>query len=43
MLLAIENWLEQQSLIDQISTMTANYASSSNKRGGGRKYNGSRG
>jgi histone deacetylase 1/2 len=43
MLLAFENRLEQQSSADQISTMTANYASSSNNRGGGRKYNGSRG
>jgi len=43
MLLEFENRLEQQSSIDQISTMTANYASSSNNRGGGRKYNGSRG
>ena len=43
MLLAVENRLEQQSSIDQISTMTANYTSSSNKRGGGRKYNGSKG
>jgi len=43
MLLAFENQLEQQSSVDQISAMTANYASSSNNRGGGRRYNGSRG
>jgi len=43
MLLAFENRLEQQSSVDQISAMTANYASSSNNRGGGRRYNGSRG
>jgi hypothetical protein len=43
MLLAFENRLEQQSSVDQISTMAANYTSSSNNKGGGRKYNGSRG
>ena len=42
-LLAFENRLEQQSSVDQISAMAANYASSSNNRGGGRRYNGSRG
>ena len=43
MLLAFEHHLEQQSSIEQISTMSANYIPSSNNRGGGRKYNGSRG
>ena len=43
MLLAFEHRLEQQSSIEQISTMSANYAPSSNNRGGGRKYNGGRG
>jgi hypothetical protein len=43
MLLAFEHRLEQQSSIEQISTMTANYASSSSNRGGGRTYTGSRG
>jgi len=43
MLLAFENRLEQQSSVDQISAMAANYASSSNNKGGGRRYNGSRG
>jgi len=42
MLLAFEHHLEQQSSIEQISTMTANYASSSSNRGGGRTYTGSR-
>ncbi|KAJ9695793.1 hypothetical protein PVL29_010991 [Vitis rotundifolia] len=40
MLLAFEHRLEQQSSIEQIS---ANYASSSNNRGAGRKFNGGRG
>jgi histone deacetylase 1/2 len=43
MLLAFEHHLEQQSSIDQISIMSVYYAFSSNNRGGGRKYNGSRG
>ncbi|KAL5554286.1 hypothetical protein UlMin_041687 [Ulmus minor] len=43
MLLAFEHCLEQQSSIVQLSTMSANYASSSNNRGGGRKFNGTRG
>jgi len=43
MLLAFEHRLEQQSLIEQISTMAANYASSSSNRGGGRIYTGSQG
>ena len=43
MFLAFENQLEQQSSVDQISTMTTNNAYSFNNRGGGRKYNGSRG
>ncbi|KAL5567264.1 hypothetical protein UlMin_030428 [Ulmus minor] len=43
MLLAFEHRLEQQSSIEQLSTMSANYASSSNNRGGGRKFNGTRG
>ncbi|KAL5578167.1 hypothetical protein UlMin_019866 [Ulmus minor] len=43
MLLAIEHRLEQQSSIEQLSTMSANYASSSNNRGGGKKFNGTRG
>jgi hypothetical protein len=43
MLLAFERRLEQQSSIEHISTISANYASSSNNRGGGRIYNGSRG
>jgi hypothetical protein len=42
MLLAFEHRLEQQSSIDHISSMSACYASSNNK-GGGRKYNNSRG
>ncbi|KAL5574847.1 hypothetical protein UlMin_016546 [Ulmus minor] len=42
-LLAFEHRLEQQSSIEQLSTMSANYASSSNNRGGGRKFNGGRG
>ncbi|RVX09873.1 Retrovirus-related Pol polyprotein from transposon RE1 [Vitis vinifera] len=40
MLLAFEHRLEQQSSIEQ---MSANYVSSSNNRGGGRKFNGGRG
>ncbi len=40
MLLAFEYRLEQQSSIEQISTISANYASSSNNKSGGRKYNG---
>ena len=43
MLLAFKHRLEQQSSIDQISTMSACYTSSSNNRGGGRKCNSSRG
>ena len=43
MLLAFEHRLEQQSSIEQISTMTVNYASTSSNRGGGRTYTGSRG
>ncbi|XP_068636011.1 uncharacterized protein [Aristolochia californica] len=43
MLLAFEQCLEQQSSIEQISTMSANYASSSYNKGGGRKFNGGRG
>ncbi|KAG6769080.1 hypothetical protein POTOM_024696 [Populus tomentosa] len=43
MLLAFENRLKQQSSADQMSAMTVNYASSSNNRSGGRRYNGSRG
>jgi histone deacetylase 1/2 len=43
MLLAFEHRLEQQSSIDHISSMSACYASSSNNRGGGRKYNSNRG
>ncbi|RVW86789.1 Retrovirus-related Pol polyprotein from transposon RE1 [Vitis vinifera] len=43
MLLAFEHRLEQQSSIEQFSPISANYASSSNSRGGGRKYNGDRG
>jgi histone deacetylase 1/2 len=43
MLLAFEHCLKQQSSIEQISIMSANYTSSSNNRGGGRKYNGGRG
>jgi len=43
MLLAFEHRLEQQSSIDHVSSMFACYASSSNNRGGGRKYNDSRG
>ncbi|KAL5570075.1 hypothetical protein UlMin_026650 [Ulmus minor] len=43
MLLAFEHRLEQQSSLEQLSTMSANYASSSNNRGGGRKFNGTRG
>ncbi|KAL5550464.1 hypothetical protein UlMin_000640 [Ulmus minor] len=39
MLLAFEHRLEQQSSIEQFSTISANYASSSNNRGGGRRYN----
>ena len=42
MLLAFENRLEQQSSVDQIFAMAANYNSSFNNRGGGRRYNGSR-
>ena len=37
MLLAFEHHLEQQISIEQISTISTNYASSSNNRGGGRK------
>ena len=37
MLLSFEHRLEQQSSIDPVSTMSANYAFSSNNRGGGRK------
>ncbi|RVW45841.1 hypothetical protein CK203_086242 [Vitis vinifera] len=40
LLRAFEHRLEQQSSIEQ---MSANYASSSNNRGGGRKFNGGRG
>ncbi|RVW90852.1 Retrovirus-related Pol polyprotein from transposon RE1 [Vitis vinifera] len=43
MLLAFEQRLEQQGSIEQLLVMSANYASSSNNRGGGRKYNGGRG
>ncbi|KAG6743525.1 hypothetical protein POTOM_052224 [Populus tomentosa] len=43
MLLAFEHRLEQQSSIEQISTMTANYASSSSNRGSGRTYTVNRG
>ncbi|KAL5583603.1 hypothetical protein UlMin_016045 [Ulmus minor] len=43
MLLAFEHRLEQQSSIEQLSTMSANYAFSSNNKGGGRKFNGGRG
>ncbi|RVW98057.1 Retrovirus-related Pol polyprotein from transposon TNT 1-94 [Vitis vinifera] len=43
MLLAFEQRLEQQGSIEQLPAMSANYASSSNNRGGGRKYNGGRG
>ncbi|RVW45084.1 Retrovirus-related Pol polyprotein from transposon RE1 [Vitis vinifera] len=43
MLLAFEHHLEQQSSIEQFSPISANYASSSNSRGGGRRYNGGRG
>jgi len=43
MLLAFEHRLEQQSSIEQISIMSANHASSSNNRGGGRKYNSGQG
>ena len=43
MLLTFKYRLEQQSSIEQISTMSVNYVSSSNNRGGGRTYNGSRG
>ena len=43
MLLTFKHRLEQQSSIDHISSMSACYASSSNNRGGGRKYNSSRG
>ncbi|RVW61330.1 Retrovirus-related Pol polyprotein from transposon RE1 [Vitis vinifera] len=43
MLLAFEHRLEQQSSIEQFSPISANYASSSNSRGGGRRYNGGRG
>ena len=39
MLLAFEHHLEQQNSIEQIFTMSANYASSTNNRGGGRKFN----
>ncbi|KAL5556152.1 hypothetical protein UlMin_038388 [Ulmus minor] len=37
MLLSFENCLEQQSSVENVSGMTANLASSSNNRGGGRK------
>lgn len=43
MLLAFEQRLEQQGSIEQLPAMSANYASSSNNREGGRKYNGGRG
>ncbi|RVW88458.1 Retrovirus-related Pol polyprotein from transposon RE2 [Vitis vinifera] len=43
MLLVFEHRLEQQSSIEQFSPISANYASSSNNRGGGRRYNGGRG
>jgi len=43
MLLTFKYRLEQQSSIEQISTMSVNYVSSSNNRGGGRTYNDSRG
>jgi len=43
MLLTLKNRLKQQSSVDQTSTMVANYAYSSNNKGGGRRYNGSRG
>ncbi|RVW12197.1 Retrovirus-related Pol polyprotein from transposon RE1 [Vitis vinifera] len=43
MRLAFEHRLEQQSSIEQFSLISANYASSSNSRGGGRRYNGGRG
>ena len=43
MVLAFENRLEQQSSVDQIFAMAANYVSSSNNRGGERRYNGSKG
>ncbi|KAL5562771.1 hypothetical protein UlMin_032518 [Ulmus minor] len=43
MLLAFEHRLEQQSSIEKLSTMSANYASSSNNKGGGRKFNVGRG
>ncbi|RVW14609.1 Retrovirus-related Pol polyprotein from transposon RE2 [Vitis vinifera] len=42
MLLAFEQRLEQQGSIEQLPAMSANYASSSSNRGGGRKYNGGR-
>eukprot|EP00261_Vitis_vinifera_P019697 XP_010650252.1 PREDICTED: uncharacterized protein LOC104879339 [Vitis vinifera] len=38
MLLAYEHRLEQQSSIEQFSPISANYASSSNNRGGGRRF-----
>ncbi|RVX16039.1 Retrovirus-related Pol polyprotein from transposon RE1 [Vitis vinifera] len=40
MLLAFEHRLEQQSSIEQFSPISANYASSSNSKGSGRRYNG---
>ncbi|KAL5563671.1 hypothetical protein UlMin_033418 [Ulmus minor] len=43
MLLAFEHRLEQQSSIEQFSPISANYASSSTSRGGGRRYNGGQG
>ena len=43
MLLVFEHRLEQQSSIEQFSPILANYASSSNSRGGGRRYHGGRG
>ncbi|KAL5548409.1 hypothetical protein UlMin_003640 [Ulmus minor] len=43
MLFAFEHRLEKQSSIEQFSPISANYASSSNSRGGGRRYNGGRG
>ncbi|RVW86660.1 Retrovirus-related Pol polyprotein from transposon RE1 [Vitis vinifera] len=42
MLLVFEQRLEQQGSIEQLPAMSANYASSSSNRGGGRKYNGGR-
>ena len=43
MLLAFEYHLEQQSLIEHISTISVNCASSSHNKGGGKTYNGNRG